>query len=172
VQDFVPKGHASRFIMELVRESLDLKEITGSYVSGLGQPPFDPRMMVALLLHSYASGGLIDIPGAKIFAHARIQTRSELNSDYSDRLLAWPVAYMSIPTASISNPQRIIRRSTNVARRPTLQGFRFPRAARSGSCCIVLRFLSSRQSSSSALPPKSKPPPGDAGRQGFGGWMA
>jgi hypothetical protein len=25
-------------------------------VSGLGQPPFDPRMMVALLLHSYASG--------------------------------------------------------------------------------------------------------------------
>ena len=45
VQDFVPKGHVSRFIVELVRESLDLKEITGSYVSGLGQPPFDPRMM-------------------------------------------------------------------------------------------------------------------------------
>jgi len=38
-----------------VRESLDLQEITGSYVSGLGQPPFDPRMMVALLLHGYAS---------------------------------------------------------------------------------------------------------------------
>src|SRR6476661_5411974 len=56
VQDFVPKGHVSRFIVELVRESLDLKEITGSYVSGLGQPPFDPRMMTGLLLHSYASG--------------------------------------------------------------------------------------------------------------------
>ena len=56
VQDFVPKGHVARFIVELVRESLDLKEITGSYVSGLGQPPFDPRMMVALLLHGYASG--------------------------------------------------------------------------------------------------------------------
>ncbi len=56
VQDFVPKGHVSRFIVELVRESLDLKKITGSYVSGLGQPPFDPRMMVALLLHGYASG--------------------------------------------------------------------------------------------------------------------
>ena len=56
VQDFVPKGHVSRFIVELVRESLDLREITGSYVSGLGQPPFDPRMMVALLLHGYASG--------------------------------------------------------------------------------------------------------------------
>src|SRR5258708_17165268 len=56
VQDFVPKGHVSRFIVELVRESLDLKEITGSYVSGLGQPPFDPRMMVARLLHGYTSG--------------------------------------------------------------------------------------------------------------------
>jgi hypothetical protein len=54
VQDFVPKGHVSRFIVELVRESLDLKEITGGYVSGLRQPPFDPRMMVALLLHGYA----------------------------------------------------------------------------------------------------------------------
>jgi transposase len=56
VQDFVPKGHVSRFIVGLARESLDLREITGSYVSGLGQPPFDPRMMVALLLHGYASG--------------------------------------------------------------------------------------------------------------------
>src|ERR1700741_5165436 len=56
VQDFVPKGHVSRFIVELVRESLDLQEITGSYSSGLGQPPFDPRMMTALLLHGYASG--------------------------------------------------------------------------------------------------------------------
>src|SRR5216683_2229347 len=35
VQDFVPKGHVSRFIVDLVRESLDLKEITGGYASGL-----------------------------------------------------------------------------------------------------------------------------------------
>src|SRR2546429_916210 len=56
VQDFVPKDHVSRFIVGLARESLDLREITSSYVSGLGQPPFDPRMMVALLLHGYASG--------------------------------------------------------------------------------------------------------------------
>ena len=56
VQDFVPKDDVSRFFVGLARESLDLREITGSYVSGLGQPPFDPRMMVALLLHGYASG--------------------------------------------------------------------------------------------------------------------
>src|SRR5271166_2986355 len=56
VQDYVPKNHLSRFIVALVRESLDLSEITASYSSGLGQPPFDPWMMTALLLHAYASG--------------------------------------------------------------------------------------------------------------------
>jgi transposase len=43
-------------IVALVREELDLSGISGSYVSGLGQPPFEPRMMTALLLHGYASG--------------------------------------------------------------------------------------------------------------------
>jgi transposase len=56
VQDYVPKDHLSRLIVSLVRESLDLSAISGSYTSVLGQPPFDPRMMTALLLHGYASG--------------------------------------------------------------------------------------------------------------------
>jgi transposase len=56
VRDFVPEAHLSRFIVALVCESLDLSEIMASYASGLGQPPFDPRMMTALLLNGYASG--------------------------------------------------------------------------------------------------------------------
>jgi transposase len=56
VEDYVAADHLSRLIVSLVRESLDLSGITGSYTSGLGQPPFDPRMMTALLLHGYASG--------------------------------------------------------------------------------------------------------------------
>ena len=56
VQDFVPEDHLSRFVVALVRESLDLGAITGSYASALGQPPFDPRMMTALLLNGYSSG--------------------------------------------------------------------------------------------------------------------
>ncbi|MGF1651210.1 MAG: IS1182 family transposase [Hyphomicrobiaceae bacterium] len=56
VQDYVPDDHLSRFIVALVRESLDLSEIEASYRSALGQPPFDPRMMTALLLNGYASG--------------------------------------------------------------------------------------------------------------------
>ena len=56
VQDYVPADHLSRLIVSLVREELDLSVIVGSYRSGLGQPPFDPRLMTALLLHGYASG--------------------------------------------------------------------------------------------------------------------
>ena len=54
--DFVPEDHLSRFIVALVTESLDLTAITARYTSALGQPPFDPRMMTALLLNGYASG--------------------------------------------------------------------------------------------------------------------
>lgn len=56
VQDYVPKDHLSRLIVALVREELDLSGISGRYRSALGQPPFDPQMMTALLLHGYASG--------------------------------------------------------------------------------------------------------------------
>jgi transposase len=56
VGDYVAEDHLSRLIVSLVRESLDLSEIAGSYTSELGQPPFEPQMMTGLLLHSYASG--------------------------------------------------------------------------------------------------------------------
>lgn len=56
VQDYVPMDHLSRLIVALVRDSLDLSAISGSYTSVLGQPPFDPGMMTVLLLHGYASG--------------------------------------------------------------------------------------------------------------------
>lgn len=39
VQDYVPKDHLSRFVVDLVRESLDLSAIVGGYPSALGQPP-------------------------------------------------------------------------------------------------------------------------------------
>jgi hypothetical protein len=37
VQDYVPEHHLSRFIVALVRESLDLSEIEVSYASVFGQ---------------------------------------------------------------------------------------------------------------------------------------
>ena len=56
VQDFVAEDHLARFVLSLVIEDLDLSEITGTYGSEKGQPPFDPVMMVALLLYAYCCG--------------------------------------------------------------------------------------------------------------------
>jgi transposase len=56
VQDFVPAEHLSRFVVGLVRDELDLSAIHGSYKSELGQPPYHPTMMTALLLYGYAVG--------------------------------------------------------------------------------------------------------------------
>src|ERR1700716_342115 len=56
VQDFVAEYHLARFVLSLVRDDLGLAEITGTYGSERGQPPFDPTMMTALLLYSYCCG--------------------------------------------------------------------------------------------------------------------
>ncbi len=56
VSDYVPADHLSHFVVALARESLDLSEIVGVYKSALGQPPFDPGLMTALLLYAYCSG--------------------------------------------------------------------------------------------------------------------
>src|ERR1700727_3567210 len=56
VADYVLADHLALFVVALARKHLDLSEIVASYKSGLGQPPFDPRMMTALLLYAYCSG--------------------------------------------------------------------------------------------------------------------
>ena len=73
VSEYVPKGHMARFIVALVRENLDLGDIEASYASTLGQPPFDPRLITALLLHAYASG---------IYSSRRIRSACEVRVDF------------------------------------------------------------------------------------------
>jgi len=54
--DWLPEGHLSHFIVDTV-EQLDLSAIYDSYGGkGRGQPPYDPAMMVSLLLYAYCSG--------------------------------------------------------------------------------------------------------------------
>ena len=50
------EDHLARFVVGLVVEHLDLREIEAVYASERGQPPFDPAMMTALLLYAYCSG--------------------------------------------------------------------------------------------------------------------
>ena len=56
VGEFVAEDHLARFVLSLVRDDLGLAEITGTYGSERGQPPFDPVMMTTLLLYAYAQG--------------------------------------------------------------------------------------------------------------------
>jgi transposase len=54
--DWLPEEHLARFVLEVVEE-LDLKPIYAVYERELrGFPPYEPKMMVALLLYAYATG--------------------------------------------------------------------------------------------------------------------
>ena len=56
VQDWVPDGHLARFVSDLVDEALDLGAIYAAYEDERGFPPYDPRLMVKLLIYGYATG--------------------------------------------------------------------------------------------------------------------
>lgn len=73
VHDYVPEDHLSRFIVALVRESLDLSEIEAGYSGSLGQPPFHPGLLTALLLNGYASG---------IYSSRRIEKAARERADF------------------------------------------------------------------------------------------
>ena len=56
LRDWLPKGHKAYFILDIVGQ-LDLSSIYGSYDGSKGgQPPYDPRMMIGLLLYAYCEG--------------------------------------------------------------------------------------------------------------------
>jgi transposase len=57
--DWVPQGDLAHFVSDLVGGGvLDLAAIYESYGGERGQPPYDPRLMVKLLLYGYATGVL------------------------------------------------------------------------------------------------------------------
>jgi transposase len=49
-------GHMARFVSELVEEVLDLSAIRAAYTEERGYPPYDPRLMVKLLIYGYCTG--------------------------------------------------------------------------------------------------------------------
>lgn len=56
IDDWLPQGHEARFIAEAVDELLDLEGIYASYAVADGAPPYDPKMMLKLLLWGYSCG--------------------------------------------------------------------------------------------------------------------
>jgi transposase len=56
LDEWLPADHMARFIAELVDEHLDLYRIHAAYNEGRGAPPYDPRLMVRILLYGYTTG--------------------------------------------------------------------------------------------------------------------
>src|SRR5215210_5041599 len=57
LQDWIPEGDLAHFVSDLVESgTLDLSAIYDSYEEERGSPPYDPRLMVKLLLYGYANG--------------------------------------------------------------------------------------------------------------------
>jgi transposase len=56
VREWLPPGHLAWFVIDAVAE-MNLEAFYGAYrVDGRSRPPYDPAMMVALLLYAYARG--------------------------------------------------------------------------------------------------------------------
>ena len=56
LDEWLPEGHLARFVSELVEEALDLSAIRVAYTEERGYPPYDPRLMVKLLIYGYCTG--------------------------------------------------------------------------------------------------------------------
>ena len=58
LRDWLPEGHLSLFISDVVDHALDLTPILATYETGegRGQPPYHPALMVKLLVYAYCTG--------------------------------------------------------------------------------------------------------------------
>lgn len=57
LSEWVPEGHLAHFVSDLVESgALDLSAIYAGYEEERGYPPYDPRLMVKLLVYGYAIG--------------------------------------------------------------------------------------------------------------------
>ncbi|GAB3797643.1 hypothetical protein GCM10028798_09090 [Humibacter antri] len=56
LDEWLDEDDEARFISEVVEDILDLTPMYASYASASGAPPYDPRMMLKLLLFAYATG--------------------------------------------------------------------------------------------------------------------
>lgn len=56
IDDWLAEDHLARFVSELVDETVDLEPFLASYTEGRGFPPYDPRLMLKLLIYGYVTG--------------------------------------------------------------------------------------------------------------------
>ena len=56
IADWVPEDHLARFVSELVDEVVDLDPFLAVFTEKRGFPPYDPRLMLKVLIYGYTTG--------------------------------------------------------------------------------------------------------------------
>jgi transposase len=56
IRDWLAAGHPARWVDALVEDGLDLSPIYDDYTEVRGGPPYDPRLMVKILIYGYSHG--------------------------------------------------------------------------------------------------------------------
>lgn len=56
LDDWLPRDHLARFVVDLVDEVLDLGPILADCTEARGYPPYDPRLTLRLLIYGYTTG--------------------------------------------------------------------------------------------------------------------
>ncbi|MFJ8763117.1 IS1182 family transposase [Streptomyces cyaneofuscatus] len=56
LDDWLPQDHLARFVADLVDELLDLSPVLANYTEKRGYPPYDPRLMLRLLIYGHTTG--------------------------------------------------------------------------------------------------------------------
>jgi transposase len=56
IDDWLPVDHLARFVSDLVEEALDLGPFLGAHSEARGAPPFDPRLLLKLIVYGYSTG--------------------------------------------------------------------------------------------------------------------
>jgi transposase len=56
LRDWVAADHPARWVNDLVEHGLDLSAVYAGYTEARGAPPFDPRLMLKVLIYGYSHG--------------------------------------------------------------------------------------------------------------------
>jgi len=56
LRDWLPAGHPARWVDDLVEHGLDLAAVYADYTEVRGAPPYDPRLMLKVLIYGYSNG--------------------------------------------------------------------------------------------------------------------
>lgn len=56
LRDWLPVDHPARWVDDLVEHGLDLAPLYDDYTEARGAPPYDPRLMLKLLIFGYSNG--------------------------------------------------------------------------------------------------------------------